>query len=66
MCAGAAINARVQRVVFGAWDAKAGAAGSVWDLLRDRRANHRPEVVGGVRELECAAILEEFFAERRG
>lgn len=66
MCAGAAVLARVGRVVFGAWDPKAGAAGSVWDLLRDRRLNHRPEVVGGVREEECAALLAEFFAHRRG
>ncbi|WP_200800130.1 nucleoside deaminase [Jatrophihabitans endophyticus] len=65
MCAGALVLARVARVVFGAWDPKAGAAGSVWDLLRDRRLNHRPEVVGGVREDECAAVLAEFFAGRR-
>lgn len=65
MCAGAAVLARVARVVFGAWDPKAGAAGSVWDLLRDRRLNHRPEVVGGVRADECAALLDEFFAGRR-
>jgi tRNA(adenine34) deaminase len=66
MCAGAAVLARIARVVFGAWDPKAGAAGSVWDLLRDRRLNHRPEVVGGVREDECAALLAEFFTARRG
>jgi tRNA(adenine34) deaminase len=66
MCAGAAVLARVSRVVFGAWDPKAGAAGSVWDLLRDRRLNHRPEVVGGVRAEECGAVLEAFFAGRRG
>jgi tRNA(adenine34) deaminase len=65
MCAGAAVLARVSRVVFGAWDPKAGAAGSVWDLLRDRRLNHRPEVIGGVREDACAAVLAEFFASRR-
>jgi len=65
MCAGAAVLARVARVVFGAWDPKAGAAGSVWDVLRDRRLNHRPEVVGGVRAEECAALLDEFFASRR-
>jgi tRNA(adenine34) deaminase len=65
MCAGAAVLARVSRVVFGAWDPKAGAAGSVWDLLRDRRLNHRPEVIGGVREDACAALLAEFFASRR-
>jgi tRNA(adenine34) deaminase len=65
MCAGAIVLARVARVVFGAWDSKAGAAGSLWDLLRDRRLNHRPEVVGGVRAEECAAVLDEFFAVRR-
>ncbi len=65
MCAGAIVLARVARVVFGAWDPKAGAAGSLWDVLRDRRLNHRPEVVGGVREAECAALLAEFFAGRR-
>lgn len=61
MCAGAIIGARVQRVVFGAWDPKAGAAGSVRDVLRDSRMNHQVEVVGGVRESECAAQLREFF-----
>ena len=66
MCAGAIVLARIDRVVFGAWDPKAGAAGSLRDVLRDRRLNHRPEVVGGVREAECAALLEEFFAGRRG
>jgi tRNA(adenine34) deaminase len=65
MCAGAIVLARVARVVFGAWDPKAGAAGSLWDVLRDRRLNHRPEVVGGVRADECAAMLAEFFAGRR-
>lgn len=65
MCAGAILAARVPRVVFGAWDEKAGAAGSVYDVLRDRRLNHRVEVIGGVRERECARLLEEFFAERR-
>lgn len=65
MCAGALVLARVARVVFGAWDPKAGAAGSVWDVLRDRRLNHRPEVVGGVRADECAALLAGFFADRR-
>jgi tRNA(adenine34) deaminase len=65
MCAGAIVLARVTRVVFGAWDPKAGAAGSLWDVLRDRRLNHRPEVVGGVREAECAALLEGFFAAKR-
>lgn len=65
MCAGAAWLARVDRVVFGAWNPEYGAAGSVWDLLRDGRLNHRPEVVGGVLADECAAILGEFFTERR-
>jgi tRNA(adenine34) deaminase len=66
MCAGAIVLARVARVVFGAWDPKAGAAGSLWDVLRDRRLNHRPEVVGGVRAAECAALLDRFFAAKRG
>jgi tRNA(adenine34) deaminase len=65
MCAGAAVLSRVERLVFGAWDPKAGAAGSVWDLVRDRRANHRLEVVGGVREEECTRLLLDFFAGRR-
>ncbi|NLG20433.1 MAG: nucleoside deaminase [Actinomycetales bacterium] len=65
MCAGAAILARVSRIVFGAWDPKAGACGSVWDLPRDRRALHRPEVVGGVLEQECAAALVDFFGPHR-
>ncbi len=62
MCAGALVLARVQRLVLGAWDPKAGAAGSLWDVVRDRRLNHRLEVVGGVREAECAAVLRGFFA----
>ena len=66
MCAGAAVLARVDRIVFGAWDPKAGAAGSLWDVVRDRRLNHCPEVIGGVREAECAALVERFFADRRG
>jgi tRNA(adenine34) deaminase len=65
MCAGALVLARVARVVFGAWEPKTGAAGSLWDVLRDRRLTHRPEVVGGVLERECAAVLEEFFAGHR-
>ena len=65
MCAGACVLARVGRVVFAAYDPKAGAAGSVHDLLRDRRANHRPEVVGGVRAEESALLLRDFFAGRR-
>jgi tRNA(adenine34) deaminase len=66
MCAGALGLARVRRVVFGAWEPKTGAAGSLWDVLRDRRLNHRPEVLGGVLEAECAAVLEAFFALHRG
>ena len=65
MCAGAVVLARVARVVLGAWDPKAGAAGSVWDIVRDRRVNHRVEVVGGVREAECSALLLDFFADHR-
>jgi tRNA(adenine34) deaminase len=66
MCAGAIVLARVGRVVFGAWDDKAGMAGSVSDLLRHPKLNHRPEVQGGVRADECGALLQRFFAERRG
>jgi tRNA(adenine34) deaminase len=65
MCAGAVVLARVDRLVFGAWDPKAGAVGSLWDIVRDRRLNHRPEVVAGVREAECAALVAAFFAGRR-
>ena len=65
MCAGAILSARVPTVVFGAWDDKAGAAGSVYDVLRDRRLNHRVEVYGGVEADACSALLAEFFAERR-
>lgn len=65
MCAGAIVNARVSRVVFGAWDDKAGAAGSVRDVLRDSRLNHRVEVIGGVLEDECGGQLKDFFARRR-
>ncbi|MFJ6797384.1 tRNA adenosine(34) deaminase TadA [Streptomyces sp. NPDC091268] len=63
MCAGALVQARVARVVFGAGDEKAGAAGSLWDLVRDRRLNHRPEVIRGVLEEECARQLTGFFSE---
>jgi tRNA(adenine34) deaminase len=52
--------------VFGAWDPKAGAVGSLWDVVRDRRLNHRPEVVAGVREAECGTVLRDFFAGHRG
>lgn len=65
MCAGALVLARIRRLVFGAWDDKAGAAGSLWDVVRDRRLNHRPEVLAGVRQDECAELLTRFFAERR-
>lgn len=66
MCAGAAVLARVDRVVYGAADDKGGAAGSLWDVIRDRRLNHRPEVVMGVLADRCAAVLGDFFAARRG
>ncbi len=66
MCAGALWLCRVSRLVFGAWDAKAGACGSVFDIARDPRLNHRLEVRGGVLEAECAALLRDFFAARRG
>jgi tRNA(adenine34) deaminase len=65
MCAGAAWLARVDRVVFGAWNEEYGAAGSLWDVVRDRRLNHRPEVVSGVLADECQALLTAFFADRR-
>ena len=64
MCAGALVQSRVDRVVYGARDEKAGAVGSVWDLVRDRRLNHRPEVIGGVLEDECASLLTRFFRDR--
>jgi tRNA(adenine34) deaminase len=64
MCAGAAVLARVGRLVFGAFDPKAGAVGSLWDVVRDPRLNHRPEVVSGVLAEECGAILRQFFAEQ--
>ncbi|HEX7659191.1 MAG TPA: nucleoside deaminase [Pseudonocardiaceae bacterium] len=65
MCAGALVLARIDRVVFGAWEPKTGAVGSLWDVVRDRRLNHRPEVRGGVLAGECAALLDEFFATHR-
>jgi len=65
MCAGAAVQSRVSRVVYGAVDERGGAAGSLWDVLRDRRLNHRPEVIMGVLAEECAALLTAFFAARR-
>ncbi|GAA2333496.1 nucleoside deaminase [Saccharopolyspora halophila] len=65
MCAGALVLARVARVVFGVWEPRTGAVGSLWDVVRDRRLNHRPEVVGGVLADECAAVLEDFFGAQR-
>jgi tRNA(adenine34) deaminase len=61
MCAGAVVLARVGTLVFGAWEPKTGAVGSLWDVVRDRRLNHRPEVYGGILEAECAALLRGFF-----
>ncbi len=66
MCAGAIVLARLKRVVFGAWDEKAGMAGSVGDLLRHSKLNHQPEVRGGVFQDECALVLSEFFQTQRG
>lgn len=66
MCAGALVLARVSTLVFGAWEPKTGAVGSLWDVVRDRRLNHRPDVYAGVLEAECAALLRDFFAGRRG
>jgi tRNA(adenine34) deaminase len=65
MCAGAAINARLDRLVYGAADPRAGAAGSLWDVLRDRRISPQVEVIGGVLEAESGDLLREFFARRR-
>ena len=65
MCAGALVLARVDRVVFGAYDPKAGAVGSLWDVVRDRRLNHRPEVIGGVLAEESEALLLDFFSGHR-
>lgn len=65
MCAGALVLARVSRVVFGAWEPKTGAVGSLWDVVRDRRLTHRPEVRGGILAVECAGLLDEFFRHRR-
>ena len=65
MCAGAIAQARIKTLVFGAWDAKAGAVGSVWDVLRDPRSLHQVEVIPGVNESECAALLSEFFKNNR-
>jgi tRNA(adenine34) deaminase len=65
MCAGALVMARVGYLVFGAWEPKTGAVGSLWDVVRDRRLTHRPEVRGGVLADSCSALLEEFFARQR-
>jgi len=65
MCAGALMLARIGRLVLGAWDPKAGACGSVWDVVRDRRVTHRVEVIGGIREQECSQMLLDFFAGHR-
>ena len=66
MCAGALVLARVDRLVYGAVDPKAGAVGSLWDVVRDPRLNHRPEVVGGVLAEDCAELLRSFFGPHRG
>ena len=65
MCAGALVLSRVSTLVMGAWDPKMGACGSVWDIVRDRRATHRVEVISGVREAECSQVLLDFFAGHR-
>ncbi len=65
MCAGAIVLARIPQIVLGTWDAKAGATGSVWNLVRDRQSTHWVEVIAGIRTAECAQLLTDFFAERR-
>jgi tRNA(adenine34) deaminase len=65
MCAGAIVQSRIPRVVFGAWDEKAGAVGSVWDILRDPRTLNKPEVISGVLAAECAQLLQSFFQSQR-
>jgi tRNA(adenine34) deaminase len=65
MCAGALVLARIERLVFGAWEPRTGAVGSLWDVVRDRRSTHRPEVHAGVLEAECAALVRDFFLGRR-
>jgi tRNA(adenine34) deaminase len=65
MCAGALVLARVERLIYGATDPKAGAVGSLWDVVRDRRLNHRPEVIPGILEADCAALLHDFFDRHR-
>jgi tRNA(adenine34) deaminase len=65
MCAGALVLARIGKVVFGAWEPKTGAVGSLWDVVRDRRLNHRPEVRGGILESDCVVLLDTFFKNQR-
>ena len=65
LCAGAILQARFKRLVFGAWDKKAGAVGSVWDLIRDPRSLHQVEVVAGIKETECSELLQDFFKQFR-
>jgi len=65
MCAGAVVLARLETLVFGAYDDRAGAVGSLWDVVRDRRLNHRPHVIGGLLEDETGEVLRRFFADRR-
>ncbi|OZG51096.1 cytidine and deoxycytidylate deaminase [Bombiscardovia coagulans] len=65
MCAGAALASHLGRIVFGAWDPKLGACGSVWDLARDPHIGHQPEIIGGVEEERCSALLQEFFSTKR-
>ena len=65
MCAGACLQTHVGRIVFGAWDAKLGVCGSIWDIPRDPHVGHVPEVIGGVRESECARLMTDFFAGKR-
>ena len=65
MCAGALVLACISRLVFGAWNEEMGAVGTLWDVVRDRRLTHRPEVISGLRQVECAALLQTFFATQR-
>jgi tRNA(adenine34) deaminase len=65
MCAGALVLARVSRLVFGTWEPRTGAVGSLWDVVRDRRLTHRPEVIGGILAPDCAALLADFFTTHR-
>ena len=65
MCAGAIAQSRVKKLIFGAWDEKAGAVGSVWDVLRDPRSPHRTEVISGIAEQECVKLLGDFFKDQR-